>query len=631
MTGGTLAGADNVNVTATTTLSLGTLGGTGSLTTKDLSISLTGGSVTMSGSRSLLSTGNATWSSTAGFTVNLTANNTYTSQGNFTINTIGNANWNNGILNNAGAFSKISADNNTISSTFNNSGTVSVGNGTLTLSGGGTQTGSFATSGTGILSFGGTHNFNAGAAFNAGAFNFSAGNSTFHPGSVFNAAAGNTTVSGAAVTFLAGTTLTSFGTTLAISGGNLTLNTGGPTPTVANFNATGGTLSGTDNLSVTNLMTWGANTITGVGSVTTKDLNITLNAGSASLSGTRTLTATGNTTWSSTAGFSITLTTNNAFSALGSFTLNTIGNPAFNGGTFHNAGAFSKISPDNNVISAAFDNTGSLALNAGNLSLTGGDTGNTTGTFSVVFGSTLTLGGNYSLAPSATVSGAGNAILQVGNITVNSNFTITGNTTVTSGTIRFAGAQSLYNPNTLAITSGSVIYTNDAVKLLAVNALTLSGSNNAWSSSLDLGNNRAIVEPSAANKAAALAILENQASFGVSHTNGIHSSTHPANLGLAVLDNAVTNFSTFGGRPVDADSLLLGLELLGDSNGDGKVDPHRSLHRPQQLWLRHRRLDERQLRRRHHHRPHRPLRPPQQLRQHQPQPQFLHLRFTDDE
>jgi hypothetical protein len=43
-------------------------------------------------------------------------------------------------------------------------------------------------------------------------------------------------------------------------------------------------------------------------------------------------------------------------------------------------------------------------------------------------------------------------------------------------------------------------------------------------------------------------------------------------MAVAVLDNAVTNFATFGCVSVNSNSLLVSPELLGDANADGHVD-----------------------------------------------------------
>ena len=102
-------------------------------------------------------------------------------------------------------------------------------------------------------------------------------------------------------------------------------------------------------------------------------------------------------------------------------------------------------------------------------------------------------------------------------------------------------------------------------------SLTFGGTTNNWTGALDLRTNKMIVQPTS-SKATAFANLQNQVAFGATHTSGIVSTTLPANMGIAILDNAVTNFTTFGGQPANSNSLLLSPELLGDANVDGKVD-----------------------------------------------------------
>ena len=102
------------------------------------------------------------------------------------------------------------------------------------------------------------------------------------------------------------------------------------------------------------------------------------------------------------------------------------------------------------------------------------------------------------------------------------------------------------------------------------NSLTFGGSADNWTGILDLQANKMIVQP-ASGKAAALANLQNEAAFGATHAAGILSTALPAHMGVAVLDNAITHFSTFGGQSVDG-IITLAPELLGDANVDGQVD-----------------------------------------------------------
>ena len=224
------------------------LTGSGTLTTKDLLFSAANTAISLTSARALVSTGNATW--TGVFGISLGNGNAYTNQGTLTVNTGGDATFSGGTFKNAGSFTKASADNTTISSTFNNTGSVLVNAGTLLLSGGGADTGSFSTSGAGLLQFvGGTHNFNAGASVASGnVLTFSGGTANFNTGSSYNVT-GSTTITAGAVAFLSGSTPTSFGNTLTLSGGSLTLNAIA-SPSVTNFNFSSGTFQGSDNFGV---------------------------------------------------------------------------------------------------------------------------------------------------------------------------------------------------------------------------------------------------------------------------------------------------------------------------------------------------------------------------------------------
>ena len=75
------------------------------------------------------------------------------------------------------------------------------------------------------------------------------------------------------------------------------------------------------------------------------------------------------------------------------------------------------------------------------------------------------------------------------------------------------------------------------------------------------------------NKTTDLGRIHDQVTFGKTHADGIFtSSTLPANMAIAVIDNAVVNKLTFGGVGVDSSSVLVGAELAGDANIDGHVD-----------------------------------------------------------
>ncbi len=122
--------------------------------------------------------------------------------------------------------------------------------------------------------------------------------------------------------------------------------------------------------------------------------------------------------------------------------------------------------------------------------------------------------------------------------------------------------------------AGAAVLSSNASVASSASALSLAGSSDNWTGTLDLTSNKLVIE-AATSKSTTLATLQNQVVYAHTHTTGgggITSSTLPANFGIAVLDNATTHFATFGGQTVDANSILISPELLGDANADGHVD-----------------------------------------------------------
>ena len=170
---------------------------------------------------------------------------------------------------------------------------------------------------------------------------------------------------------------------------------------------------------------------------------------------------------------------------------------------------------------------------------------------------------------------AGTTLTDNGTITEALGTLLLGGKTTGSGTLIVSGGSTVVGPMTLATVSlsgaGSLqIAPNSATS--KVTTLTFAGSTNAWTGTHDLTNNKLIVEATTLTKSTVFSNLQNQVTYGHTHTTGINDSTGPANMGLAVVDNAITNFATFGGVAADGNSILLSQELLGDANLDGSVD-----------------------------------------------------------
>ena len=260
-------------------------------------------------------------------------------------------------------------------------------------------------------------------------------------------------------------------------------------------------------------------TITGFGVLSTGGLtnnaNITFTGGTATINGPVTNTANHTLNVKFQPALFTGNVTNNA-----NATIKTTNTTVSFVGTFTNNGNYLS-DPSTNIFSNAL-NTGSMTGGPGDVfAVSSGGALNNSGTFTN--GGTLTFNGNITNSGTFT---------QTGPITTSSTATFTN----TAGLATFGANAKLA---ALSITGGTV----------------------------DLTTSKFIIEPAATSKSATLAALGTSLA-----SSSLISSTLPANFGLALMDNAATNFSTFGNLPADANSILLSPELLGDANADGHVD-----------------------------------------------------------
>ncbi len=356
---GTLSLASASAITSALTLNNGTLTGAGTVT---VSGPLTWSGGTMSGSftkvldtRTLNNAGAATWSGTGGVecdnvgTFNNLAGASFDDQANNTV-------WlqvvrTGGSFNNAGTFTTSAPTSFvTFGVAFNDTGTVDVRQGSVTLTGGGSFGGDFAIQG--------------------GRVNMMAGTVTFPDG-----AAGTGT----------GTLVVAFGATATVGPG--------ASASLQNLSLGGGTLTGAGTLTVNGLLAWGGGTMSGTG-VTNSDGGLTLTGGTLD---TRTLNNAGAATWN-VAG---------VVQCVNAGTFNNLAGASFDdqvdgnwrqasgaGGRFTNAGTFTK-SADTATFSVTFTNSGTLTV-APDSTLAVAGTYSQTGTATVQDTGTLTLRGPFS-------------------------------------------------------------------------------------------------------------------------------------------------------------------------------------------------------------------------------------------
>ncbi len=275
-----------------------------------------------------------------------------------------------------------------------------------------------------------------------------------------------------------------------------------------------------------------------------------LNLNNSDVAGTTTLTLNGTST-----AFAGNLTTSG--SSQGQSTLN------FNGGTLiatASDGAtpfFPALGVSGKPLAATIQ-SGGATINDGGFNITVAQPLAGTGGFTKTGAGTLTLAGAQTFTGPVTVNAGTLALAPTGTLAST-------NVSVAQGaTLKIQSSNNL--ANTVAVTANGTVLLGASDKFAT---LTLGGTTNNWTGALNLGSNKLVVEPTAANKPAALSNAQNQAATGA-----ISSSTLPAGFGIAVIDNAAlaTPFTTFSGQSADTNSLLIAPELLGDTNADGSVD-----------------------------------------------------------
>jgi hypothetical protein len=443
--GGTLGGPDPLEVSGAMTWSGGTLSGPGLI--RPLSgMTLSGATAKTLGGRTIDLAGGttSTWlqgaiNSGLGAVLNLEPLAVFDSafDGNYTT-TAGGAS----TITNRGTFRKSAGTGITaIAPQFLNvaPGRVEVLSGTLSLNGGGTGDGVYVAGAGGTLRFGGGNHTLSDLSRIEGAGTNSVSAGIVSIGGEYEVS-GGTLITGGTTTFLG--PVENIGV-LNLSGNpTVTFNTGADIPATRVILA-GGTLTGDDSFVVAGPFNWSGGRLDGGGAF---DVN-----GGATFTGTtKNLNArelnlnSGTTAWSvggiNSGGGAV---VNNA--GLFDITFDGTFNDSLGGAsTFNNTGTLRKSGGiANSTLAPVFNNaaTGTVEVDVGNLSLTGG--GSSSGNFDINGGATLTFGGgNHTLDAATTTSGAGTNTVTSGTLSHAGAYHVTGGTRITSGTASFSGAVS---------------------------------------------------------------------------------------------------------------------------------------------------------------------------------------------
>ena len=441
--GGTLSGAGTLTVGGAAALSGGDQSGVG--TTILQGASTITGSFGLDGGRLLRIDNTLTWS---GGNINLNSNSvagsgtlrtalggTFVASGDntasiFASNFGGADTGASALFENLGTFRKSGSavnDLTTVSVAFNNAGSVEVQSGILSLNNGGTHSGNFDIAAGAELRFaGGTHTVTSAGPSGAGTLAVTTG-----------------TVNWNGVFGVAGLTQLSSGIlSIADTGSTGTLTQSGGTLSGAGALTVGGAaaLSGGDQSGVGTTILQGASTITGSfgldagrllridNTLTWSGGNINLNSNSVAGSGTL-RTALGGT-----------------FAASGDNTAS-ISASNFGGADtgasalFENLGTFRKSGSavgNLTTVSVVFNNAGSVEVQSGILSLSGG--GTHSGTFNIAQDTELQLSGGTHTISGGSSSGAGTLAVTSGTVTSNSAFTVGSGFRQSGGTLRCRNA-----------------------------------------------------------------------------------------------------------------------------------------------------------------------------------------------
>ncbi|ROZ64162.1 CARDB domain-containing protein [Ramlibacter sp. WS9] len=554
LAGGTLGGTGAVTVAgAFNVTGQSYLVGTGTFTTQGTSlINIGGGSshLDLSGGKNWINQGTLTvggddflWfgypnggtntlTNAAGATLNLST--THSSPLNFYTGTA--------TLNNAGTINQTVAGGHDINGSiaFNNTGTVNVNAGALSVNGNGTDTGTYNVSAGTILNFGGgTRNLNAGSNV-TGAGTLEAVGGTVNA----NGQLGITNTGAALIvnngTISIGSSAVS-GTLVpvTISGGTLNFNNASAVTLPSLTMSGGGTLGGTGAVTVAGAFNvTGQSYLVGTGTFTTQGTSL-INIGGGSshldLSGGKnwinqgTLTVGGDDfLWFGYPNGGTNTLTNAAGATLNLSTTSSAPVSFYTGaGTLNNAGTINQTAAGGHDINGniAFNNTGAVNVNAGWLSIGGGSD---TGTYNVSAGTALYfVSGTRNLNAGSSITGAG--AFSVAGATVNANGQLgianTGTALVVSSGTLNVGSSAVSGTLVPVTISGGTLNFNNA-SAVTLPSLAMSGGGT-------LGGTGAVTVAGAFNVTAGYSFLSGTGTFTTQGTSLINIGGGSYYLGLS--------------------------------------------------------------------------------------------------
>jgi filamentous hemagglutinin len=402
--------------------------------------------------------------------------------------------------------------------------------------------------------------------------------------SVTTAGLGNFDASGG--TFLVNTLLDNSGATLSLAGGSQALTVEGSLKGGVIIDTTGLTLSTAtfDAVTLADDLTVVNQTLTLQNGLTLSNAALHLQesvSASLTLDSSQTIGGTGAVVFDGTSSSGASLTGAYTATIGPGITVRTgTGNGVLSATGLVNQGIVSAAAPATTltISSASVTNAGTFeARNGGVLVLTN---------------PLLTVGGTFQAVDGGTLRFLG------GNLAITSPITLAGNSTASFGAtntsaLAISGSGSVIVDASRALTSDGVnvsswnINGSHTLRFSATNSgtsapgtLTIAKSGSTYTGRLNLTNAKLIIATDGptdkAGKIATFYTAITAGSAGGSWTGpGINSSTAAANaahLAVNLYDNAALHLTSFGGLPVNDDSLLITVTPVADATLDGKVD-----------------------------------------------------------
>ena len=374
------------------------------------------------------------------------------------------------IINNNGTITKSGGSgtsnlSNASSITFNNSGTVNVNSGIVSLGGSGTHSGSFTVAGGTLRFASGVHTLTASTSFTgSGNVNFSGGTITFPTGS-------------------------SYASTLATieSGADVDWNI---SPSIASYTLTSGNMQGSGIVTITTF-NWSGGVMKGSGTTTIAGGKTATITGSVNIQETRTLI-------NNSAGFSLqgnmhvagtpALFINNGTIDIpgdGSLPYNGgSGNIINNNGTITKSGGSGTSYLSNTAAFITFNNYGAVNVNSGTIRIE--SNGTNAGTYNIAVGNTLT--GNVQPFTGLSINNNGNITLNALTFNGTSVQSLNGIGKINYLTIDNANGVTLRGNQTInnALTLTSGVVSTGVNKLIVGSAATIARTNGWVNSNLEL-------------------------------------------------------------------------------------------------------------------------------------------------